>query len=369
MKILHLISSGGMYGAEAVILNLCGVIQASNQHQGVLGIFANANLSLHEAALRAGLESHLIPCHGQFDRSVPAAIRSLVQQTGADVIHSHGYKSDVYAWLALRRTPVPLVSTCHTWYDNNLSLRIYGAVDRWVLRSYDEVVAVSGQVQDRLLRAGVEPKRVHLIRNGINVRPFADAVSQRRQRQEAGDAVRVGLVGRLAPEKGVDVFLRAAAEVLKEFPETQFVVVGDGPDRAALEELRKTLNLEDKASLPGPRGDMPHFYGSIDLLVSASRQEGLPMALLEGMASGLPVVVTSVGQVPQVIDSNTVGRIVPPGDPSVIARAITELLRDANLRQRIGMAAQARIAAEFSADRMAADYIHVYEQAVQEKSR
>lgn len=372
MKILHLISSGGMYGAEAVILNLCSVLNGGYQHQSILGVFANTpqpNLSLHEAAMSAGFESHLIPCRGQFDRSVPVAIRELAHRTGADIVHSHGYKPDVYAWLALRRTPIPLVSTCHTWYDNDLFLRVYGALDRWVLRNYAEIVAVSDEVQARLLRAGVAPQRVHLIRNGINLRPFADAATQRRQRREAGDPLRVGLVGRLAPEKGVDLFLRAASEVLSKHPATQFIVVGEGLDRQSLEQLRAELHLEDKVSLPGTRGDMPDFYGSIDLLVSASRQEGLPMALLEGMASGLPVVATSVGQVPQVVNNDSVGRLVPPGQPSALARAITELLGDASLRLDIGVAAQNHIAAEFSADRMAADYLRVYEQALQEISR
>src|SRR5579884_366473 len=152
MKILHLISSGGMYGAEAVILNLCGVLNSSGQHEGLLGAFANSaapNLALYEAARGAGIESHLIACKGQIDRTVPMRIRSLVQQTKADVVHTHGYKPDVYAWLALRHTGIPLVSTCHTWYDNDLAVRTYGAIDRWVLRKYHRVVAVSDAVQDR----------------------------------------------------------------------------------------------------------------------------------------------------------------------------------------------------------------------------
>ena len=372
MKILHLISSGGMYGAEAVILNLCGVLEAGQEHQGVLGVFANSaqpNVSVHQAALRISVESHLIPCNGQFDSSVPAAIRDLVRRTGADVVHAHGYKADVYAWLALRRTRVPLVSTCHTWYDNDFAVRAYGALDRWVLRSFGGVVAVSDEVRSRLLRAGVQPQRIHLIRNGIDLRPFAQAEDQRRQRQEKGGAFRVGLVGRMAPEKGIDIFLRAASQVLTEYPTTQFIVVGDGPDRSALEQLRTTLGLDDKVSLPGQRGDMPDFYASIDLLVSASRQEGLPMALLEGMASGLPVVATAVGQVPQIIDTDSVGRVVPPEDPSALAEAIKELLRDSALRQSIGTAGQNRIAAEFSAHRMAADYLRVYDQALKEIAR
>jgi len=358
-----------MYGAEAVILNLCGVLAGSLEYQSVLGVFDNSaspNLALHEAALKSGFESHLIRCRRQFDRTVPISIRNLVQQTKADVVHTHGYKPDVYAWLGLRRTSIPLVSTCHTWYDNDLALRAYGALDRWVLRSFERVVAVSDQVQDRLLRAGVAPQRVQLIRNGIDLRPFADAAENRRLRSRRGDVLRIGLVGRLAPEKGVDIFFRTAAAVLRQHPAVEFVVVGDGPDRSNLLQLLRTLQIENKASLAGQCSDMPSFYASIDILVSASRQEGLPMALLEGMASSLPVVATAVGQVSQVINNDSVGRIVPPEDSAALASAISELIGDASLRERIGNWAKARVAAEFSADKMAADYLCIYEQAIQE---
>jgi glycosyltransferase involved in cell wall biosynthesis len=372
MKILHIISSGGMYGAEAVILNLCRILAAGHEHQGILGVFANSsqpNIGLHETALRAGLESHLIPCRGQFDPAVPAAIRKLARSTSADVVHAHGYKADVYTWLALRRQSAVLVSTCHTWYDNDLAVRAYGALDRWALRNYDAVIAVSDEVRSRLIRAGIETRRVHQIRNGIDLRPFADAPEQRRRRRESGGDFRVGLVGRLAPEKGVDIFLRAASEVLREYPTTEFIVAGDGPDRRELEQLRTTLGLDGKVSLPGQQSDMPGFYASIDLLVSASRKEGLPIALLEGMASGLPIVATAVGQVPEVIDAESVGRIVQPGNASEIAAAIKQFLRDAPLCVSVGTAARNRVAAEFSADRMTAEYMRVYQQALSGAAR
>ncbi len=109
MRVLHVISSGGMYGAEAIILNLSRSLHEAG-HASALGVFSNSaqpNLQLHESALAHGIESHLVACQGQLDLSVPASIRSLVQQTGADLVHAHGYKADIYTWLALRgrRTP------------------------------------------------------------------------------------------------------------------------------------------------------------------------------------------------------------------------------------------------------------------------
>src|SRR5665213_3553097 len=110
MKILHVISSGGMYGAEAVILNHSRTLNR-NGHASVLGVFSNSsnpNLQLHESATREGIESHLIPCKGQIDWNVAAGIRELVAGMGADVVHAHGYKADVYVYFALRGTRTPM---------------------------------------------------------------------------------------------------------------------------------------------------------------------------------------------------------------------------------------------------------------------
>jgi glycosyltransferase involved in cell wall biosynthesis len=367
-KVLHIISSGGMYGAEAVILNLSRTLN-EGPHRSMLGVFSNLsqpNLQLYEIAAKQGIEAHTISCQGQIDRTVPAAIRALVHQTGATVVHAHGYKADIYVYLAMRGSQTPIVSTCHTWYDNDVTVRIYGALDRFVLRSYTGVVAVSGEVKQRLLGSGVHEDRIHLIRNGIDLRPFAASHSSLRDRPEADGPLKIGLVGRLAPEKGVDIFLRAAAGVLVEMPLTQFVVVGDGPDRAKLQSLIDELGIGKNASLSGRNEDMPSFYASLDLLVSSSRQEGLPIALLEGMASGLPLIATAVGAVPTVVQDGRTGLLVPPENPQELTAAIIKLLREPATRSSYGAAARALIKQEYSAERMTAEYLQLYQQAMQQ---
>ena len=142
-------------------------------------------------------------------------------------MHAHGYKADIYIYFALRGASVPIISTCHTWYDNDLMVTLYGVIDRWVLRSFDGVVGVSDEVVQRLKTAGVRQDRIFEIPNGIDLRPF-DAAQPSLPKGDAGNGLLVGLIGRLSREKGVDIFLRAAALVLREVPETRFVVVGDG---------------------------------------------------------------------------------------------------------------------------------------------
>jgi glycosyltransferase involved in cell wall biosynthesis len=363
MRILHIISSGGMYGAEAVILNMSRSLKEAG-HQSVLGVFANSenpNVQLHERALAEGVESHLIPCSGQVDFAVMKKIRELVRQTNADIVHCHGYKADIYVYFGLRKTNIPYISTCHTWYDNNLLVTLYGMADRFVLRRYAGVVAVSNEVKQRLLRSGVEESKIYLINNGIDLRPFDRAAPTLRKDDQGKAQLVVGLVGRLSTEKGVDIFLQSAVVVLSAIPEAIFLAVGDGPDRPQLELLIDNLNLRESVFLLGRRDDMPSVYASLDVMVSASRKEGLPIAILEGMASRRAVIATAVGEVPTIIQHGQTGILVQAEDPDALSAAIIALLNDSASRDRLGAAAKQSVEESFSAERMTANYLRVYE--------
>ena len=369
MRVLHVISSGGMYGAEAVILNLLATLEQQG-HTGVLGIFsnsANPNLQLHEFAQQKGFRSHLISCRGQLDTSVPASIRALVRETSADVVHAHGYKADLYTYLALRRSGTAFVSTCHNWLDDDLFVRAYGMLDRWALRHFDAVVAVSEEVKQTLVRSGVPAAAVHLIRNGIDLRPFNTAVPSLRNPANSSEQLQVGWIGRLSPEKGPDLFVRAAAKVLPEFPQARFILIGDGPDRVALESLIRELGVTTQVHLEGRRTDMPEVYASFDVLVSSSRREGLPMAILEGMAAGRPWIATSVGDVPTVVRNGVTGMVVAPEDLTQLAEALLTLLRSKQQRHQLGTEARALVEREFSAERMSSEYLRIYSRALAKK--
>jgi glycosyltransferase involved in cell wall biosynthesis len=365
MRVLHIISSGGMYGAEAVILNMSRTLN-DGPHRSTLGVFLNSsnpNLQLHESATREGIESHLIPCTGRLDRTAIRRIRELAVQTGADVVHAHGYKADLYVYFALRGSNLPLVSTCHTWYNHDPKDRFFGVVDRFVLRSYGNIVAVSESVRQDLLGAGVRADKISMIRNGIDLRTFDRASAVVKGELGWSDSPLIGLVGRLSMEKGVDIFLTAAARVLDQLPDAKFVVVGDGPDRAKLEALIEKLGIRGSVRMLGRRDDMPAVYASLDLMVSSSRREGLPIAILEGMASRLPLIATPVGAVPTVIFDGHTGVLVRAEDPELLATKIIELLQDDSQRERLGSAARKLVEEQFSAQRMTADYLNVYEAA------
>lgn len=363
MRVLQLISSGGMYGAEAVILNLARSLDAGG-HRSVLGVFSNSaggDVQLHREALAQNLESHLLPCAGQFDRRMFAQLRALVREHRIDIVHAHGYKADVYAFLALRRVGVPLVSTCHTWLDTDLKVKVYGVLDRLILRRFAAVAVVSEELRRMLLQIGFPADRLHLVLNGIDITPFQQAAALA---PPPGPAPRIGLIGRLSHEKGIDLFLEAAALVHPQFPEARFLIAGAGPRRADLEDLTAQLGLTHCVQFLGRSDTMPELLASLDLVVSASRQEGLPMTLLQAMASGRPIIATTVGEVPTVLDGGKAGMLVPPENIPALANAILTLLRDPDLRRTYATEAAQRVAALFSADRMTAHYLTMYTAAI-----
>ena len=348
-----------MYGAEAVIMNLSRCLNAGLD-RSLIAVFAHSSDSppeLYSVAMSHGVESYLIPCKGQIDSSVLEQIRDLVHQNQIDIVHAHGYKADIYAFLALRTTKTPIVSTCHTWHDVDLRGRLYGALDRYVLRKFDGVIAVSGEVMSRLIESGVDRGKIRYIRNGIDVHSFG----QRRSQAVPNDRpLVVGLACRLAHEKGIDLFAEMAARILEKEPCTRFVVAGDGPQRTMLESLIAQLGIGASVEMLGRLDNMPEFYVSLDVLISSSRSEGLPMGLLEAMASGLPIVATAVGDVPSLVSNGETGILVLPNDVAALTEATLTLLRDPALCAQYGSSARTLVEKEFSANRMTQDNLEVY---------
>jgi glycosyltransferase involved in cell wall biosynthesis len=364
MKVLHLISSGGMYGAE----NVVGALARDLQELGCwvrVGVFDNEHCPDNNVADelgRRGASVVRIPCRGRVDRGAIRQIREIVRAEQVQLVHSHGYKSDIYSYLACRRLGVPIMATCHLWTRQTPIIRVYEFLDACLLRRFDAVVAVSGRIAEEARRAGIPAARITTINNGIDLAPFDAAVPLLAEELRKGNRPLIGTVGRLVSQKGMDYFLRAARSVLQEIPEALFVVVGDGPDRAKLEQLAKDLGIEGQVVFTGSRADMPQVYASLDVFVLASLDEGMPMAVLEALASNRAVVATQVGAVPQLIVSGQTGMLVPAADVQGLADAILVLLRNPELRARLGGAGCALVHKEFSSRVMSQAYLRRYEQ-------
>jgi len=204
---------------------------------------------------------------------------------------------------------------------------------------------VSEAARVHALSVGVEPARVTLIRNGVDGARFAPRATRVRDGTPF-----VGYVGRLSPEKNPPLFLKTAALVLARHPQARFVVIGDGPMRAELEALAGELAMGHAIAFHGECENMPERYRNLDVLVATSWHEGTPLAVLEAMASGLPVVATDVGGVPELVASGVTGWLAAPGDEAALAERVIALLRSPETMCRFGEAARVRATTSFSLD-------------------
>ena len=364
MNILQLISSSlGFYGAERVVVTLSAALEEMGANI-VVGAFLNTAKTIHlevlDHAESLGLKTERIPCHGRLDWRAVLAIRSIIERHKIDIIHCHGIKPDLYAFLAARHNNIALVSTCHLWAFDSKKEWFISALERCILHAIDRVVAVSDHIVPQLRRFGL---RADVIYNGIDVAPFYNSVSDFRQRMNWCGRPVVGAIARLAPQKGLQYLLRAAPEVLRETPNALFVFVGDGPERQALEAQAKCLGIEGSVCFLGVRQDIPELLSSMDVLAMPSLDEGLPMALLEAMASGRAVVASTVGSIPRVIQDRVNGIMLSPGDVTGLTLALQDLLKSREFRVALGQKARETVESRFSAASMAKRYLEVYAEA------
>ena len=269
----------------------------------------------------------------------------------------HGYKADIYGYFAGRKLEVPIVSTCHLWTRQTTAIRIYEFLDTLILRGFDAVVAVSDMIANEARNAGIAPGKITTIDNGIDLSPFSKAAPTLQKHE---GKLLIGAIGRLVSQKGMDYFLRAAREALRVIPELSFVIVGDGPDRSKLEQLAKELGIETELTFAGSRSDMPGVYASLDLFALASLDEGMPMVVLEALASACPVVATDVGAVQKLIEHGKTGMLVPPANVQALTEAILNLVRKPDLRRQLGQNGKALVEEQYSSEAMTKKYLKIY---------
>jgi glycosyltransferase involved in cell wall biosynthesis len=320
-----------------------------------------------DQARRRGLPVVLVPCHGRWDVRCLRKLRGLLAELQADILHTHGYKADVYGWAAARNRRVGLLATCHNWPDPKTSMRLYAALDRLVVRGFDRVTTASEAVANILRNSGLREDRLTRIRNLVDIQRFRGAAPTLRDKTVAPGRRMVGFVGRMVPEKGGAVLLHSAQRTLLEFPDAAFVFVGDGPARADWQSLAKRLGISERVSFVGVRGDMPGVYASLDLVVLPSLVENMPMSVLEAMAAERPVVATRVGAMPDVMTHEQNGLLVAPGDVSGLAEAILRLLRDPEWATQLGRRGGARVAEYYSSKTVAEEYLELYRRVLADR--
>ncbi len=294
------------------------------------------------------------------------------------IVHTHTAKAGFLGRLAARLAGVPVV--VHTYHGHVLH-GYYGPLKSWLLlqmerglaRITDRLVAVSVSVKEDLIAYRVAPPgKISVIPLGLDLKPFLDCRSLKGEfRSELGldPSVRlVGILGRIFPIKNHRLFLESAARVAEQETNVRFVIVGDGILRSGTEKYAQELVIHQKVIFTGWRRDIPRIYADLDLLVVSSNNEGTPVAAIEAMASGCPVVATRVGGLPDIVHDGETGYLVPAQQPEALAAATLELIRNPQRAEQMGQRAQRSVKERFSVQRLVCDTEGLYQDLMANKS-
>ncbi|MDQ2807834.1 MAG: glycosyltransferase [Chloroflexota bacterium] len=301
----------------------------------------------------------------------PGWLRALPRRERIAILHVHGQRANYFVWLMRRLFPrtwgrVALVATVHGWVQDNLLRRIVTALELRTLRECDTIITVSGLQKQQLIAQGFAAARIRVVRPGIPYLAVAHAPTGTAERQAArarwnipANAYVIAAVGRLSTEKRHDLYLDVCAALAPQLPQAVFLLVGGGKREAALKAQAAALGLGERLIFTGLTRDMAAVYAATDLLMLTSDTEGTPHVLLEAMGSGIPIVATAVGGIPEFVTDGTHGLLVPAGDRAALVAAARRVHDDPALRAQL-VAGGRTVAAQFSMERMVAEIEQVY---------
>ncbi len=362
VRVLHLIETGGPGGAERMLLALATHLGQS--YHSTVGLLRRGWLESH--VLASGLDCTHLDGNGHGDLAVLRRLLHVVRSYKINLIHAHEFYMNMVATLVSCMTGIPAVCTVHgkNYYPERWRRR---TIYRLIARRAAQLVVVSRELQRFFCdTTGVPRERVGVIHNGIAPSAFSGIPRTRELLDPLGiprEARIVGTIGNLYAVKGQMHLVHAAGLLSQSHPDVHVIILGRGGMRDALSSLSVSLGIQDRIHLLGFREDAASYLRLMDVFTLPSLSEGLPLSLLEAMAAEVPVVVTQVGGMPEVVEHGKSGFLVPPGDPETLAHKIRWLLENPERARAMGDAGGQRVRESFSLERMTGQYHEVYRRA------
>ena len=360
MIIAHVVSSLAIGGQEKMILDLAAG-QAARGNQVFVVSLAPGDAGALAAAFEArGVGVQHAPKRRGVDPILSVRLGALFRRHRVDVVHAHNRMALLYAAAPAKLTGATAIYTRHGPGVGSGAQRLFR---RAAARFLDAYVAVSPEMLALSRQQGdCDERKLVAIDNGVDLDRFhPDAEARARTRQTLGipsDAWVMGTVGRLAPEKTYELLIAAAAPLLGD--KTRLVIVGDGPEAPRLREAVATAKVEPFVHLTGKRDDVPQMLAALDVFALSSKMEGLPLVILEAMATELPIVSTAVGGIPGAVAEGETGLLSPPADALALGARLGALAEDRARARRLGQRGRQVALDRYSSARMVGDYLSLY---------
>lgn len=321
----------------------------------------------HQAARDRAIQVHHLVQRNRNYLSLVRQTLKAVREGGFDIVQTHGFKPTFLGFFARLLCGVKWICFMHGTTGENLKVAFYNVVDNVLQLRADRTVVVSG-AQRRKVLGGENTTRVVVLHNAVDIHcPVARSTDAPPLRTLLGlptESKILLTMGRFSPEKGMDVLIDAFSLLKGQVEEAHLVLLGDGQERLALEGRTQAVGLEPCIHFIGFTETPGDFLAEADVFVLPSRSEGLPNAVLEAMALGIPVVATEVGGVPEVIEDGVSGHLVPPNQPEALAQGLAEVLSDPDLRQRFVREGRRRVEESFSIEARISGLKRIYEEVI-----
>ena len=363
-----LIFTTGYGGADTIVLNWLQALQALPHIEPYLFTFATPERFIAKAA-EIGIPVYQVP----WSRKKPVwqatrVMADYVRRFNLDILHCHNPYADFVGCLLKRYAKIKTVMTFHAWGEPEIRLKILERLDLFTSRFFDQITAASEAVRLGAIERGVAPARIKTVQVcATNVTTALTPEARIAQRAMLGagpeDLVFISLA-RFYPVKRYDVMLRAIRSVVHEHPHTKLWMAGDGPEEAAMQNLAAQLGLMPHVQFLGYRADATALLALADVQLLTSDSEGLPLAILEGMAAALPIIATKVGSLPHVLVDNESVLFIRPGSVEDVATAALDLIRQPAKRKKLGTAAGRIFTNCYSPACGAASMLELYTQLV-----
>ena len=353
--ILHLRGSSFVGGPEHQLFNY-----AESEREGAfqirLGTFVGPEEGSEFIRLAQARGYHILslPCGTTgFRSALPVLVREM-RIGRVDLLCTHGYKADILGVLAARATGTPVACFLRGWTSENARVRFYEAMDRFIVPFAQRIVCLSDHQALRLRKRRVLASRIRIVQNAVDLPDLSAENTARIRNRIRGlfgfpvDCPLIASAGRLSPEKGVHVFLDASAAILESYPETRFLIFGDGALRGELESKSRCLGLSDRLRFSGFVTELRELLPGLDVLVNPSLSEEMPNIVLEGMAAGIPVVATAVGGVSEISGIVQAVKLISPGNPKSLVEAVSFMIQNPNAARELAIRGRARVQQAYS---------------------
>lgn len=358
IKILYVIDNIEFGGGERGFLQL---IQGLDQKKYLIRVACTLDGEFGRRLRDMGVLVEPVNMKRRFNPFAILKLAQIIRRGNFHIVHSQGARADFFSRIAIRLTHHPyLISTVQMPVEgfnvSPIKKWIYTHFDRWTEPVVDRFIVVSDSLREALCqRHGIDPQKVIRIYNGVEVDLYSiDPARRKKVRREWGIPAEVPLVvsiGRLVWQKGFPTLIEAAGRVLQEMREVRFVIVGEGPLKGELESRIRALELGDRVFLAGFRSDIPEILSAADLFVLSSLREGLPMVMLEAMATGRSIVASDIEGIREQLRHGESGLLVPPGKAKPLAEAILRLLAHKEEAATLGQRAKSRVEELFTVER------------------